>query len=160
MKKSYFFFLVCFMIICVTGIILVQWYFINTTIQNRDQEFSLAVKQSLNSVANDVQENELRHYIQTFEKLKDSIGKPDSAQLRNFFLFYDSDDESNLSSLFTFGLVEEKFNIAIPNEEIGEIEVSNVNDIKGFETTRIFKQAFDRENQRKISSATFQKWKE
>ncbi len=157
MKKSYFFFLVCFMILCVTGIILVQWYFINTTIQNRDQEFSLAVKQSLNSVASDVQENELRHYIQTFEKLKDSIGKPDSVQLRNFFLFYDSDDESNLSSLFTFGLVEEKFNIAIPNDEIGEIEVSNVNDIKGFETTRIFKQAFDRENQRKISSATFQK---
>ena len=32
-----------------------------------------------------------------------------------------------------------------------------MNDIKGFETTRIFKQAFDRENQRKISSATFQK---
>ena len=47
------------MILCVTGIILVQWYFINTTIQNRDQEFSLAVKQSLNSVASDVQENEL-----------------------------------------------------------------------------------------------------
>ena len=75
------------MILCVTGIILVQWYFINTTIQNRDQEFSLAVKQSLNSVASDVQENELRHYIQTFEKLKDSIGKPDSVQLRNFFFF-------------------------------------------------------------------------
>ena len=157
MKKSYFFFLVCFMISCVTGIILVQWYFINTTVQNRDQEFSLAVKQSLNSVANDLQENELRHYIRTFEKLKDSVGKPNSVQLRNFFLFYDSDDESNLSSLFTFGLVEEKFNIAIPNEEIGEIEVSSVNDIQGFETTRIFKQAFDRENQRKISSATFQK---
>ena len=84
------------------------------------------MKQSLNSVANDVQENELRHYIQTFEKLKDSIGKPDSVQLRNFFLFYDSEDESNLSSLFTFGLVEEKFNIAIPNEEIGEIEVSSL----------------------------------
>ena len=127
------------MFLCVTGIILVQWYFINTTIQNRDQEFSLAVKQSLNSVANNVQENELRHYIQTFEKLKDSIGKPDSVQLRNFFLFYDSDDESNLSSLFTFGLVEEKFNIAIPNEEIGEIEVSNVNDIKGKFQVQLFK---------------------
>ena len=157
MKKSYFIFLVGFMILCVTGIILVQWYFINTTIQNRDQEFSLAVKQSLNSVSNDIQENELRHYIQTFEKLKDSIGKPDTTQLRNFFLFYDSEDESNLSSLFTFGLVEEKFNIAIPNQESGEIEVSSVNDIKGFETTRIFKQAFDRENQRQISSAIFKK---
>lgn len=157
MKKSYFFFLVCFTIFCVTGIILIQWYFINTTIKNRDQEFSLAVKQSLNSVASDVQENELRHYIQTFEKLKDSVGKPNSTQLRNFFLFYESDDESNLSSLFTFGLVEEKFNIPLPANENGQIEVANINDIKGFETTRIFKEAFDRENQRKISSATFQK---
>ena len=122
MKKSYFIFLVGFMILCVTGIILVQWYFINTTIQNRDQEFSLAVKQSLNSVSNDIQENELRHYIQTFEKLKDSIGKPDTTQLRNFFLFYDSEDESNLSSLFTFGLVEEKFNIAILTKKVVKLK--------------------------------------
>ena len=33
----------------------------------------MAVKASLNAVAADIQENELLHYIETFESLTDSI---------------------------------------------------------------------------------------
>jgi len=59
MKKSYFLALMIFMILSVTGIIIIQWYFIYTSIDNREEEFSMAVKQSMSAVANEIQENEL-----------------------------------------------------------------------------------------------------
>ena len=141
------------MILSVGGIILIQWYFIYTAIDNREEEFSMAVKASLSAVANEIQENELRHYIETFENLTDSIAQPNSSQLGNYFMFYDSDDESNLSSLFTFGILQDDYNLQLG----GEGETTKLTDIKGIATTRIFKEAFDRENQRSFSTEKFQR---
>ena len=61
-----------FMILSVGGIILIQWYFIYTSIDNREEEFSMAVKASLSSVSTNIQEDELLHYIETFESLTDT----------------------------------------------------------------------------------------
>ena len=144
------------MILSVTGIIIIQWYFIYTSIDNREEEFSMAVKQSMSTVANEIQENELRHYIETFDRLKDSLGAPDSSQLSSFFMFYDSDDESNLSSLFTFGLVEEDYSVPFSGES-GD-EITKIKDFKGISTTRIFKEAFERENNRRsLSTNTYKR---
>ena len=49
------------MILSVGGIILIQWYFIYTSIDNREEEFSMAVKASLSAVAANIQEDELLH---------------------------------------------------------------------------------------------------
>lgn len=156
MKKSYFLALLIFMVLAVGGIILMQGYFIYTSIDNREEEFSMAVKQTMSSVANEIQENELMHYIETFERLTDSLGKPDSTQLSRYFMFYDSDDESNLSSLFTFGLLEEDYSIPFPNAD--GTGITKVTDVKGIQTTRIFKEAFDRENRRRsFSTNTFKR---
>ena len=154
MKKSYFLALMIFMILSVGGIILIQWYFIYTSIDNREEEFSMAVKASLSAVAQDIQENELLHYIETFESLTDTIDQPDSSLLGNF-IFYDSDDESNLSSLLTFGILQEDYNIPVPGNTSGD--VAKVADFKGLETRTIFKEAFDRENRRTFSTNKFER---
>ena len=143
-----------FMILSVGGIILIQWYFIYTSIDNREEEFSMAVKASLSAVAQDIQENELLHYIETFEKITDTIDQPDSSVLGNF-IFYDSDDESNLSSLLTFGILQEDYNIPLPGNTNGD--VTKVSDFKGLETRTIFKEAFDRENRRIFSTNKFER---
>lgn len=142
------------MILSVGGIILIQWYFIYTSIDNREEEFSMAVKASLSAVAQDIQENELLHYIETFESLTDTIDQPDSSLLGNF-IFYDSDDESNLSSLLTFGILQEDYNIPVPGNTSGD--VAKVADFKGLETRTIFKEAFDRENRRTFSTNKFER---
>jgi two-component system phosphate regulon sensor histidine kinase PhoR len=154
MKKSYFLALMSFMILSVGGIILIQWYFIYTSIDNREEEFSMAVKASLSSVATNIQEDELLHYIETFESLTDTLEQADSSLLGNF-IFYDSDDESNLSSLLTFGILQEDYNIPVPGTTNGE--VAKVSDFKGLETRRIFKEAFDRENRRTFSTNKFER---
>ena len=142
------------MILSVGGIILIQWYFIYTSIDNREEEFSMAVKASLSAVAANIQEDELLHYIETFESLTDTIQQPDSSMLGNF-IFYDSDDESNLSSLLTFGILQEDYSIPVPGATNGE--VAKVSDFKGLETRRIFKEAFDRENRRTFSTNKFER---
>ena len=142
------------MILSVGGIILIQWYFIYTAIDNREEEFSMAVKASLSAVANEIQENELLHYIDTFESLTDSIAQPNSSELGNYFMFYDSDDESNLSSLFTFGILQEDYTIPLAGDRN---EATKLTDLKGIATTRIFKEAFDRENRRTFSTEKFQR---
>ena len=75
-------------------------------------------------MAADIQENELLHYIETFESLTDSIAQPSSSELGNYFMFYDSDDESNLSSLFTFGILQEDYNIPVPGAENGTTKLT------------------------------------
>ena len=142
------------MILSVGGIILIQWYFIYTSIDNREEEFSMGVKASLSAVAADIQENELLHYIETFESLTDTIEQPNSSLLGNF-IFYESDDESNLSSLLTFGILQEDYSIPIPGTTTGE--VAKVSDFKGLETKRIFKEDFDRENRRIFSTNKFER---
>ena len=142
------------MILSVGGIILIQWYFIYTAIDNREEEFSMAVKASLSAVANEIQEDELLHYIETFESLTDSIAQPNSSQLGNYFMFYDSDDESNLTSLLTFGILQEDYNVPLGGDKNTNTKLT---DLKGIATTRIFKEAFDRENRRTFSSEKFQR---
>ncbi|MGB1448246.1 MAG: sensor histidine kinase [Flavobacteriaceae bacterium] len=154
MKKSYFLALMTFMILSVGGIILIQWYFIYTAIDNREEEFSMAVKASLSSVAADIQEDELLHFIETFESLTDTIDQADSSLLGNF-IFYDSDDESNLSSLLTFGILQEDYDIPVPGAVDGA--TTQVSDFKGLQTRRIYKEAFDRENRRTFSTNKFER---
>lgn len=153
MKKTYFLALMIFMILSVGGIIWIQWYFIYTAVDNREEEFSIAVQASLSAVSAEIQENELLHYIETFERLTDSLPASDSSLLGNF-IFYDSDDESNLSSLLTFGILQEDYTIPVPGS-VGEF--AQVSEFKGLQAKRIFKEAFDRENRRTFSTQKFER---
>ena len=153
MRKTYFISLVLFMIFSLAGIILIQGYWIYTSINTHEQEFSMAVRQSLASVAEDIQERELRHYLNKYKEIRDSIGQPQNSQIRQVLSFTDSDNASNLSSLFTFGILEEEYNIPISANEKGG--TSTVFDLKGIETRTIFKEAFDPENNRVFSTETY-----
>ena len=89
MKKNLFISLVSFMIISILGILILQGYWIFSAWNDKEEEFSLAVQQSLIRVAEEIQERELTDYINAYEKLIDSIGTPDDASFANVFLFLD-----------------------------------------------------------------------
>jgi len=69
MKKNLFISLVSFMIISILGIIVLQGYWIFSAWNDKEEEFSLAVQQSLMMVAEEIQERELSDYITAYEKL-------------------------------------------------------------------------------------------
>jgi len=135
------------MVISIFTIIFVQGYWIYFTWKNKEAEFSLAVQQSLQIVAKEVQERELTDYISRYNNLIDSIGTPDQSDFFNIFLFLDEDEPNNLISYFTYGLLKEQYNVTpYLNPQLGT--VSNVADFKSVRNTTIVnkKDFFDREN--------------
>ena len=54
MKKNFFILLVTLMIVSLVAVIMVQAYWINSAFENKEEEFSLAVSQSLQSVSKKV----------------------------------------------------------------------------------------------------------
>lgn len=135
------------MILSILGIVLVQGYWIQTAWDNKEEEFSLAVQQSIQNVAKEVQERELSDYIQAYTRLLDSVGTPDESNFTDVFLFLDEDDTSNLSTFYAYGILEEDYNLnpSYLDPKLGEI--SNITDYKGVRSTTILnKNIFNREN--------------
>ena len=111
MKKSLFISLVSFMIISIMGIVVLQGYWIYSAWNDKEKEFSLAVQQSLQIIAEEIQERELSDYITTYESLIDSLETPDDASFASVFLFLDEDKTNNLISYYAYGILEEDYNI-------------------------------------------------
>ena len=149
MKKNYFFLLVGLMIISLVAVIVVQAYWINSAWENKEEEFSLAVSQSLKSVSKEVQDLEISDYIAAYQKLIDSVGTPNESNFTDIFLFVDNEDDisSNLTSFYAFGILEEDYNISLSdiNRNLGD---DNVKDYKQVKTTTILSKdkIFNREN--------------
>ena len=137
------------MIISLVAVIVVQVYWITSAWENKEEEFSLAVSQSLKSVSGKVQELEISDYIAAYQQLIDSVGTPDESNFTDIFLFVDNEDDisSSLSSFYAFGILEEDYNISLSdiNPELGD---ENVKDYKQVKTTTILSKdkIFNREN--------------
>jgi two-component system phosphate regulon sensor histidine kinase PhoR len=63
MKKALFISLVSFMIVSILGVVGLQGYWIYSAWEDKEEEFSLAVQQSLQLAADEIQERELSDYI-------------------------------------------------------------------------------------------------
>ena len=148
MKKIVFISLVSFMIISILGIVVLQGYWIYSAWNDKEKEFSLAVQQSLQIVAEEIQERELSDYISKYERLIDSLDTPDDASFANLFFFIDEDKTNNLFSYYAFGILKEDYNITpYLNPTLGDT-ISQLTDVKQVKSTTIIKKndVFDREN--------------
>ena len=61
------------MSLALIGIILVQSFWIKTTIDNRERQFSLNVNQALISVTESIRDREMRDYVAVYQKLIDHL---------------------------------------------------------------------------------------
>ena len=75
------------MLISILGIVALQGYWIYSAWNDKEKEFSLAVQQSLQIVAEEIQERELSDYITTYESLIDSLDTPDDSSFQIFSYF-------------------------------------------------------------------------
>ena len=148
MKKNLFISLVSFMIISILGIIVLQGYWIFSAWNDKEEEFSLAVQQSLMMVAEEIQERELSDYISAYEKLVDSLETPDNASFANVFLFLDEDKTNNLISYYAYGILEEDYKITpYLDPKLGDT-LETLTDVKQVKNTTIINKndVFNREN--------------
>ena len=147
MNKKLYTSLVLLMSFSLIGIILMQGYWIYSSWQNKEEEFSLAVKRTLREVVDEIQSRELNDYVFTYQMLIDSIGTPDESNFTDVFLFLDEDQSSNLSTFFAYGILEEDYNINLPDNLSNRYD-DDIKDYKAVKTTIVNKNIFDRRENR------------
>ena len=133
------------MSIALLGIILVQAFWIKTTLDNKEEQFSLNINQALKSVSEQIQSRELRDYLAVYQKLVDSIGSPKESQLTAVFKYVDRNENTNQTYIYSHGILEEDYNISAKLFESESEDSSSILEYKGIKTTTIIDEAFDRE---------------
>ena len=111
MKKISFSLLIFFMSISLIGIIFVQSFWIKTTIDNNERQFSLNVNQALKTVTEDIKAREMSDYLAVYQKLIDSISNPKESQLTSVFQYVDRNINTNKTYIYSQGILEDDYNI-------------------------------------------------
>jgi two-component system phosphate regulon sensor histidine kinase PhoR len=111
MNKARFRLLVFLMSLSLIGIILVQLYWISTSMDKNEEEFKYHVQQVLGNVSNNLKDKELVSFFTAYNQIKDSIGKdPETSQLKEVY-FYERDTKTNETIIYTNTLVAENYGI-------------------------------------------------
>ena len=157
MNKKIYFTLVLVMSIALIGIILVQAFWIKTTLDNKEDQFSLNINQVLKTVSEQIQNRELRDYLAVYQKLVDSIGSPKESQLTAVFQYVERNENTNQTYIYSHGILEEDYNISAKLFEPKYNDSSSILDYKGIKTTTIIDDAFDKEMQNMSSIERLQR---
>ena len=157
MNKIKYSILVLLMSISLIGIIFVQSFWIKTTLDNKERQFSLNVNQALKAVTESIKDREMRDYLAVYQKLIDSIGEPQESQLTSVFQYINRNQNTNQTFVYSHGILEEDYNITSSLLESQSSDTTNIKDYKSLKTTTIIDDAFDREMQNMSSIERLQR---
>lgn len=117
MSKRLFISLILLMSISLIGIIAVQVYWIKSTIEIRENQFSNDVKYALAKVSENIQKREINDYYKTFAPLLDSARMAKKGIIKN--LFYSKIDTST-NEIFTYrqSILENNFKSPLTNLQL------------------------------------------
>ena len=148
MNKRLFVLLVVLMSLSLIGLIIVQSFWIKKSVEDKEEQFSTAVTEALNSVTSKIAERETKNYFDRYLHAKDSVGELKGQQLTNFF-FIDRDINSNEILLYEHGILEEDYGISSTFFDTNDGNDTTI--IKNYiskRTTSIFKEDFDLDGNR------------
>ena len=112
MSKKLFVLLVVLMSLSLIGIIFIQVYWINKSIEDKEEQFSSAVSKALNKVTDKIEDRERKDYFTKYIGLRDSIGVLQSSQIKSFFYVNRDAYTNEIKSFYSHGILEEDYNIA------------------------------------------------
>ena len=127
MGKKLFVLLVVLMSLSLIGIIFVQSFFINNSLENEEENFTRSVKRSLSFVSKEIEDTELRNYIVKIQPYLAEGKVPDSKVIQQ--LYVTAPDEVNDETIFHRNtILEERFKVPSLFFEIDgdSITVSNL----------------------------------
>ena len=111
MNKSRFRLLVFLMSLSLIGIIVVQLYWITTSLTKNEEEFKYHVQQVLGNVSSIIKEKELVAFYKQYDKIIDSTGAvPKEEDLKEIY-FYERDKRTNETIIYSNTLVAENYGI-------------------------------------------------
>ncbi|MEN8789245.1 MAG: HAMP domain-containing sensor histidine kinase [Flavobacteriaceae bacterium] len=148
MNKRLFVLLVILMSLSLIGIISVQLYWIKSSVEDKEEQFSTAVSEVMNKVTDKIEDREMRDYSNRFLNLKDSVGEFKSSHLSNIF-FIDRDLNSNEILFYSHGILEEDYDIASTFFDNGNgSDTATIKNYTSKRTKTIFKEEFGLDGKR------------
>ncbi|MBQ0734071.1 sensor histidine kinase [Aquimarina celericrescens] len=127
MNKRLFVLLIILMSLSLIGIIFVQGYWINNTVENNKEQFSFNAKQILISVSNGIQYREFEEMFFPLQGILDSIGEdPDNKTIRQ--LLDISIDNTTKSFAYANGILDEDYKLfsSFVNFNIDTVKLRNI----------------------------------
>ncbi|WP_296383995.1 HAMP domain-containing sensor histidine kinase [Winogradskyella sp.] len=110
MGKKLFVLLVVLMSLSLIGIIFVQSFFINNSIENEEKNFTLSVKRALSFVSRDIEAMELRNYYVKIQPLIAQGKEPDSTVIQQLYITT-QDDVNDKTIIHRNTVLEERFKV-------------------------------------------------
>lgn len=145
MNKKVFFVIVFLMSMALIGIISVQWFWIQTAIDNKERQFSLNVNAALQSVSEQVSDRELREYLAVYQKLLDSISTPKESEITAVFQYVDRNVNTNKTYVYNHGILEEDYNITPSLIDESFQDTTTIKEYKSIQLTTIIDESFENE---------------
>jgi two-component system phosphate regulon sensor histidine kinase PhoR len=111
MNRLFFRLLVVLMSLSLIGIILVQVYWFNSSFKNNEEQFGFHVKQVMGNVANKLQKQEVYGFIDKYERLADSIGKPPQESDLLEFYYVQRNNATNQVIIYSNSIMAEDYGV-------------------------------------------------
>ena len=110
MSKKLFVLLIVLMSLSLIGIIFVQSFFINNSIENEKKNFRLSVKRSLSYVSKAIEDYEFRNYFDKLQPYLNNNNKADSSIIKQLFIT-NEDDINDKTIVHRNTVLEERFKV-------------------------------------------------
>ncbi len=102
---------IALMTMSLLGIIFVQGYWIKNSYENREDQFTLNVRQLLISVSKEIQLDEIEKYYDVYSALIDTIEVPDQASFSEL-IYTITNDRNDETYIFSDGVLEENYKLS------------------------------------------------
>ena len=132
MGKRLFILLVVLMSLSLIGIIFVQSFFINNSLENEEKNFTRSVTVSLSFVSRDIQDYEMKKFYGLMQPILAEDKVPDSTIIRQLYITTE-DDINNQTIIHRNTVLEERFKV--PPSLFFEIDADSI-DVSNFTSER------------------------
>lgn len=111
MNKFVFRLLVFLMSISLLGIIFVQVYWFNSSLEKSEDEFKFHVKQVLGNVADKLQKKEQYAFYNKYNKVKESTGKPPQKEDLLEYGYYQRNSKTNETIIYSNSIISDNYDV-------------------------------------------------
>ena len=111
MNNKLFSLLIALMTLSLLGIIFVQGYWIKNSYQNREDQFTLNIRQVLISVSKEIQLEEIEKYYQVYNSIIDTIQVPDQVSFSEL-IYSITNERKDEIYIFSDGVLEENYKLS------------------------------------------------
>ncbi len=110
------------------GIIIVQFYLINTSFKNNDEQFKYHVQRVIGKVADDIKQKETFGFLRQYNILKDSIGKEPKKRDLLEYVLVQKNRITNETIIYSNSIASEdyKVNLSLFDKKRDSITVKNL----------------------------------